>query len=96
MRTNGNTDMQPSIAAGLMRNMNIEDQAQAVERALQRVNKNVVLVQDRDTRVCWYNGQLKRHTPGARRSWTCRKITPMQLVRMAPARRVMEVLGEAF
>lgn len=93
MRTNGTTDMQP--CAALMRGMNIEDQALAVERALLKVNKNVVLVQDRDTRICWINGQLKRHTPGASPRWTCRKITPMQLVKLAPARMVMEVLGEA-
>lgn len=92
MRTNGTTDMQP--CAALMRGMNIEDQALAVERALLKVNKNVVLVQDRDTRVCWINGQLKRHTPGARRNWTCRKITPMQLVKLAPAKRIFETLEE--
>ena len=91
MRTNGNTDMQPSAA--LMRG--IEDQAQAVERALQRVNRDMILVQDSDSRVCWINGQLKRHTPGARARWTCRKITPLQLVKLAPARRIMEALGEA-
>lgn len=95
MRTNGNTDMQPS-SAGLMRNMSIEAQAQAVEMALQRTNRNVVLVQDRDTSVCWRNGQLKMHRPGAGRSWTCRKITARLLVKMAPARRVMEILGEAL
>jgi len=92
MRTNGNTDMQPSAA--LMRGMNIEDEAQFVEIALQRVNRNVVLVQDRDTRVCWINGQLKRHTPGASPRWNCRKITAMQLVKLAPAKRIFETLEE--
>jgi hypothetical protein len=87
--------MQPTGAA-LMSEMDIEEEAQAVERALQKVGKNMILVQDKEYRICWHNGQLKRHTPGARRSWTCRKITPMQLVKLAPARRVMEVLGEAF
>jgi len=90
MRTNGNTDMQPSAA--LMRGMNIEDEAQFVERALQRVNRNMILVQDSDTRICWRNGQLFRHRPKAGRSWTCRKITSLQLVKLAPAKRIMEVL----
>jgi len=95
MRTNGNTDMQPS-AAGLMRNMSMDEQARVVEAALGRTTKNMVLAQDSDTRICWRNGQLLRHRPKAGRSWTCRKITPMQLVKLAPARRVMEVLGEAL
>jgi len=90
MRTNGNTDMQPSAA--LMRGMNIEDEAQFVERALQRVNRNMILVQDSDTRICWRNGQLFRHRPKAGRGWTCRKITSLQLVKLAPAKRIMEVL----
>lgn len=94
MRTNGNTDMQPSGAA-LMRGMNIEDEAQFVEIALQRANRNVVLAQDSESRICWHNVQLLRHQPGAGKGWTCRKITPLQLVKLAPARRVMEVLGEA-
>ena len=93
MRTNGNTDMQPTGAA-LMRGMNIEDEAQFVERALQRANKDMILVQDSDTRICWRNGQLFRHRPKAGRSWTCRKITSLQLVKLAPARRVMEILQE--
>ena len=93
MHTNGNTDMQPTGAA-LMRGMNIEDEAQFVERALQRANKDMILVQDSDTRICWRNGQLFRHRPKAGRSWTCRKITPLQLVKLAPARRVMEILQE--
>ena len=61
----------------------------------QRASKDMILVQDSDSRVCWINGQLKRHTPGARARWTCRKITPLQLVKLAPARRIMEALGEA-
>jgi len=93
MWTNGNTDMQPTEAA-LMRGMNIEDQAQAVERALQRANRNVVLVQDNYSRICWRNGQLLRHRPKAGRSWICRKITPMQLVKLAPAKRIFETLEE--
>jgi len=92
---NADSVMQPN-AAELMRNMSIEAQAQAVEMALQRVDRNVVLVQDRDTSVCWRNGQLKMHRSGAGRSWTCRKITARLLVKIAPARRVMEVLGEAL
>ncbi|MDD2754417.1 MAG: hypothetical protein PHS80_02700 [Methanothrix sp.] len=94
MRTNGNTDMQPTGAA-LMRGMNIEDEAQFVEIALQRANRDMILVQDSDSRICWHNGQLLRHQPGAGKGWTCRKITPLQLVKLAPARRVIEVLGEA-
>lgn len=90
MHTNGNTDMQPTGAA-LMRGMNIEDEAQFVERALQRVNRNVVLVLDRDTRVCWHNGQLLR-----KRASKCRRITAAQLVKIAPARRLIEILGDAF
>jgi len=91
---NGNTDIQPTGAA-LMRGMNIEDEAKVVEAALRRTTKNMVLAQDSDTRICWRNGQLFRHRPKAGRSWTCRRITAMQLVKLAPARRVMEVLGEA-
>ena len=94
MRTNGNTDMQPSGAA-LMRGMNIEDQAQAVEAALRRTTKNMVLlVEDSYSRVCVRNGQLLRHRPKAGRSWICRKITPMQLVKLAPAKRIFETLEE--
>jgi len=91
MRTNGNTDMQPS-AAELMRCMSIDDEARAVELALQRVNRNMVLVQDTDSRVCWINGQLKIHRPGASSRWTCRRISVNRLVKIAPAKRIMEIL----
>lgn len=90
-----NSEMQPTGAA-LMRDMNMAGQAQALEEALLRVSRDVVLVQDRDTRVCWHNGQLEMHRGGAGRGWSCRRITAEQLVKMAPAKRVLEVLGEAY
>jgi hypothetical protein len=85
--TPGVLEILQAAGAALMRGMNIEDEAQFVESALQRANRDMVLVQDRDTRICWRNGQLLKY-----RASKCRRITAMQLVRIAPARRIMEIL----
>jgi hypothetical protein len=62
-----------------------------LELALKKTTKNMVLVEDGDTKICWHNGQLKMHRPGS----SPRRTTVNRLVKIAPANRIMEVLGEA-
>ncbi len=78
----------------LPKTMSIEDEATALEAALQRVGKDVILVNDGDFTISWSNGRLLRHRPWAGRSWTCRKITSRQLIKIAPYKRLLQVLQE--
>lgn len=67
----------------------------AVELAMQKAKGQVLLVEDGYSKIWLQNGQLYRQRPQAGRSWICRKITAAQLVRIAPARRVLQVLSES-
>lgn len=76
-------------------NVNIVmDEIRSVEAAMQKVKGQVLLVEDKHSKIWLQNGQLYRQRPQAGRSWICRKITAAQLVRIAPARRLLEILRE--
>jgi len=77
-------------------NINIVmDEIRSVEAAMQQVKGQVLLVEDSHSKVWLQNGQLYRQRPQAGRSWICRKITAAQLVRIAPARKLIQVLSES-
>lgn len=76
-------------------NVNIVmDEIRSVEAAMQKVKGQVLLMEDSHSKIWLQNGQLYRQRPQAGRSWICRKITAAQLVRIAPARRLLEILRE--
>lgn len=76
-------------------NVNIVmDEIRSVEAAMQKVKGQVLLIEDSHSKIWLQNGQLYRQRPQAGRSWICRKITAAQLVRIAPARRLLEILRE--
>ena len=87
MKLDRNTEMQP-WAAGLSMNEEIE----LVESALANVSRPVVLVEDAYARICWQGEKLISQRRSDGRSW---KISSKRLVRVAPARRVLEELAGA-
>ncbi len=75
--------------------MSSDEEARAVELAMQRVRGKILLVEDDRSKIWLKDGQIFKHMPGANRRWTCRKLNARQLVKIAPARRILEVLQEA-
>jgi len=80
------------LNAALQRNMSADEEAKVVELAMQRVKGQVLLVEGDCFKIWLRGGQLYRHRPGAIRGWTCRKLNARQLVKIAPSRRILEIL----
>lgn len=74
--------------------MSMMNEPRLLAAALARIKVPVLLAEDDFSRICWTGAELLRYRPGARRGWTCRKITARQLAKVAPALRVLEVLQE--
>lgn len=76
--------------------MSMEEEARAVELAMQRAKGKILLVEDNRSKIWMKDGQIYKYMPGANRRWNCRKLNAKQLVKIAPARRILEVLQEAY
>ncbi|MFB3764849.1 MAG: hypothetical protein ACE14P_06320 [Methanotrichaceae archaeon] len=70
------------------------EEIMALYTAIGQNRKDTVLVEGGNFTVCLEQGRIIQHCPGAGKTWNNRRISAQRLARIAPIKRVIEVLQE--